>query len=128
MIRVLLAGLGPEPETEGEGGGRVSAAAVARALRNAGFEVVLAGWGHAVEHVLGSALQEDVDAVGLLQATVADRAELVARLAEQGAADIGVLALTPEAAAESDLDGVLPASADADAVPRWVFEHVGPAS
>ena len=57
-IRVLVA----KPGLDGHDRG---AKIIARALRDAGFEVIYTGLHQTPEMVVGAALQEDVDAVGL---------------------------------------------------------------
>jgi methylmalonyl-CoA mutase C-terminal domain/subunit len=54
-IRVLIAGPGPDAD----------AATVARALRDAGMEVVYTDRQHSAEELVETVVQEDADAVGL---------------------------------------------------------------
>jgi len=86
-IRVLIA----KPGLDGHDRG---AMVVARALRDAGMEVIYTGLRQTPEMIAESALQEDVDAVGLSILSGAHMA-LVPRvlelLREQGQGDVAVL-------------------------------------
>ena len=57
-IRVLVGKAGLDGHDRG-------AKIVARALRDAGFEVIYTGLHHTPEQIVATALQEDVDAIGL---------------------------------------------------------------
>ena len=57
-IRVLVAKVGLDGHDRG-------VKVVARALRDAGMEVIYTGLHRTPEHVIGSAVQEDVDAIGV---------------------------------------------------------------
>jgi len=57
-IRVLIGKAGLDGHDRG-------AKVVARALRDAGFEVIYTGLHHTPEQIVATALQEDVDAIGL---------------------------------------------------------------
>ena len=86
--RILIA----KPGLDGHDRG---AKVVARALREAGFEVIYSGLRQSPEQIVAAAVQEDVDAVGLSILSGAHNALLpeVARLLrEQGAADVLVFA------------------------------------
>jgi len=66
---------------------------VARALRDAGFEVIYTGLRQTPEQVAAAAVQEDVDAVGLSSLSGAHRRlfpEVVQALRAAGAADVVV--------------------------------------
>jgi methylmalonyl-CoA mutase, C-terminal domain len=66
---------------------------VARALRDAGFEVVYTGLHQTPEMIVAAAVQEDVDLVGLSILSGAHNAlvpRIVDLLAAEGAADVGV--------------------------------------
>ena len=83
-IRVLIA----KPGLAGHDRG---AKVIARALRDAGMEVVYTGLRQTSEMIVSAAVQEDVDAVGLSVLSGAHMhffREIVAGLAERGAADI----------------------------------------
>lgn len=83
-IRVLIA----KPGLDGHDRG---AKVIARALRDAGMEVVYTGLRQTSEMIVNAAIQEDVDAVGLSVLSGAHMhyfREIVAGLAEHGAQDV----------------------------------------
>lgn len=83
-IRVLIA----KPGMDGHDRG---AKVVARALRDAGMEVVYTGLRQTAEMIVNAAIQEDVDAIGLSVLSGAHMhyfREVVALLRERGADDI----------------------------------------
>ncbi|MBF6593342.1 MAG: cobalamin B12-binding domain-containing protein [Thermaceae bacterium] len=83
-IRVLVA----KPGLDGHDRG---AKVVARALRDAGMEVIYTGLRQTPEMIVSAALQEDVDAIGLSVLSGAHMhyfAEVHRLLEEQGATDI----------------------------------------
>jgi len=85
--RVLVA----KPGLDGHDRG---AKIVARALRDAGFEVIFTGIRQRVEAIVATAVQEDVDVVGLSilsGAHLALTARVVDGLRAAGAADIAVV-------------------------------------
>ncbi|WP_020496429.1 MULTISPECIES: cobalamin B12-binding domain-containing protein [Sciscionella] len=85
-IRVVVA----KPGLDGHDRG---AKVVARALRDAGMEVVYTGLHQTPEQVVATALQEDADAVGLSVlsgAHMTQFAKVVELLKEQGAEDVVV--------------------------------------
>ncbi|HZF13074.1 MAG TPA: cobalamin B12-binding domain-containing protein [Thermoanaerobaculia bacterium] len=87
-LRILIA----KPGLDGHDRG---AKVVARALRDAGFEVIYSGLRQTPEQIATAALQEDVDAVGLSILSGAHNVllpEITRRLHEQGAGDILVFA------------------------------------
>jgi methylmalonyl-CoA mutase C-terminal domain/subunit len=87
-IRVLIA----KPGLDGHDRG---AKIVARALRDAGFEVIYSGLRQTPEQIATAAIQEDVDAVGLSILSGAHNVllpEVSQLLAEQGAGEILVFA------------------------------------
>ena len=82
-IRVLLAKLGLDSHT-------IGVTVIARALRDAGMEVIYSGLKQTPEMVVATAIQEDVDVVGLSSLSAAHMKHLprVAELLrEQGAGD-----------------------------------------
>ncbi len=86
--RILIA----KPGLDGHDRG---AKIVARALRDAGFEVIYSGLRQTPQQVAAAAVQEDVRAVGLSILSGAHNAllpEIAGLLAEQGADDILVFA------------------------------------
>jgi len=99
-IRILIA----KPGLDGHDRG---AKIVARALRDAGFEVIYTGLRQTPEQVAAAAIQEDVDAVGLSILSGAHNSllpEVTRLLREQGGDDILVFAggIIPE----RDIEGL----------------------
>jgi methylmalonyl-CoA mutase C-terminal domain/subunit len=87
-VRILIA----KPGLDGHDRG---AKVVARALRDAGFEVIYTGLHQTPEMIVSAALQEDVDAIGLSILSGAHMAifpRILALLREHGAEDIVVFA------------------------------------
>jgi methylmalonyl-CoA mutase C-terminal domain/subunit len=87
-IRVLIA----KPGLDGHDRG---AKVVARALRDAGMEVIYTGLRQSPEDIVEAAIQEDVDAIGLSSLSGAHMAlfpEVVKVLKKRGAGDILVVA------------------------------------
>jgi methylmalonyl-CoA mutase C-terminal domain/subunit len=110
-IRILIA----KPGLDGHDRG---AKVVARALRDAGYEVIYSGLRQTPEQIAAAAVQEDVDAVGLSILSGAHNAllpEITRLLKEQGAADILVFAggIIPE----QDVSGLKSAGIDAIFLP-----------
>jgi methylmalonyl-CoA mutase C-terminal domain/subunit len=86
-IRVLIA----KPGLDGHDRG---VKIVARAYRDAGFEVIYTGVHQTPEQIVNAAIQEDVDLVGLSCLSGAHLylfAEVVKQLLEKGAADVIVV-------------------------------------
>jgi len=86
---------------------------VARALRDAGFEVIYTGLRQTPEQIAAAAVQEDVEAVGLSILSGAHNRllpEVIRLLRESGAPDILVFAggIIPE----SDIQGLKEAGVD----------------
>ena len=105
-LRILIA----KPGLDGHDRG---AKVVARALRDAGYEVIYTGLRQTPEQIAAAAVQEDVDAVGLSILSGAHNALLPAvtrLLKEQGAEDILVFAggIIPE----QDIPGLKGAGID----------------
>ena len=87
-IRVLIA----KPGLDGHDRG---AKVVARALRDAGMEVIYTGLRQTPEQIVAAAIQEDVDAIGLSILSGAHNVlfpEIMKLLKDQGAGDIAVFA------------------------------------
>ncbi len=87
-IRVLLAKLGLASHT-------IGVTVIARALRDAGMEVIYSGLKQTPEMVVATAIQEDVDVVGLSSLSAAHMRHfprVVELLREPGAGDKLVLA------------------------------------
>jgi methylmalonyl-CoA mutase C-terminal domain/subunit len=94
-IRVIVAKVGLDGHDRG-------AKVVARALRDAGVEVIYTGLHQTPEQIVAAAIQEDVDAVGLSILSGAHMTlfrRVIDLLAERGAADIVVFGggIIPEA-------------------------------
>src|SRR5512146_32706 len=86
-IRVLIA----KPGLDGHDRG---AKVIARALRDAGMEVIYSGLRQTPEQIATAAVQEDVDVVGLSILSGAHNVlvpEVLAALAARGASDIAVV-------------------------------------
>ena len=87
-IRVLIA----KPGLDGHDRG---AKVIARALRDAGMEVIYTGLRQTPEQIVSAAVQEDVDAIGLSILSGAHNVlfpEIMRLLKEEGAEDIVVVA------------------------------------
>jgi len=86
-IKVLVAKIGLDGHDRG-------AKVIARALRDAGFEVIYTGLRQTVDQVVAAAIQEDVDIIGVNQhegSHVYIARKLIEKLKEQGADDIPVV-------------------------------------
>lgn len=106
-FRVLIA----KPGLDGHDRG---AKIVARSLRDAGFEVIYGGLRQTPEQIASTAVQEDVDAVGLSILSGAHNTllpEITRLLGNEGAGDILVFAggIIPE----QDIDGLKAKGIDA---------------
>ena len=87
-IRVLIA----KPGLDGHDRG---AKVIARALRDAGMEVIYTGLRQTPEQIVAAAIQEDVDAIGLSILSGAHNVlfpEIMRMLKEEGADDVVVFA------------------------------------
>lgn len=127
-VRILVA----KPGLDGHDRG---AKVVARALRDAGFEVIYTGLHQTPEMIARAALQEDVDAVGL---SIMSGAHLtlfpavVRELAACGAGDVQVFGggIIPEQdVAELQAQGVAKVffpGTPLDEIVSWVAAHVAP--
>lgn len=124
--RILIA----KPGLDGHDRG---AKVVARALRDAGYEVIYTGLRQTPEQIAAAAVQEDVDAVGLSILSGAHNRllpEVVRLLEERGAGDVLVFAggIIPEADIEvlrrSGIDRIfLPGAATGEIV-RYLRERL----
>ena len=125
-IRVVVA----KPGLDGHDRG---AKIVARALRDAGFEVIYTGLHQTPEQIVATAIQEDADAVGLSVLSGAHNylfARVLELLKEKGADDIAVFGggiIPPEDIAGLKAMGVkelfTPGTSTQDIV-RFVREHI----
>ena len=127
-IRVVIA----KPGLDGHDRG---AKVVARALRDAGVEVIYTGLHQSAEQIVGAALQEDADAIGLSVLSGAHMTQfgrVLELLAERDATDIIVFGggIIPDAdIAELEGMGVAkiftPGASTTDII-AWVNEFLAP--
>jgi methylmalonyl-CoA mutase C-terminal domain/subunit len=127
-IRVLVA----KPGLDGHDRG---AKIVARALRDAGMEVIYSGLHQTPEQIVATAIQEDVDAIGLSVLSGAHNflfERLIALLRERGVEDVVVFGggiIPPEDVARLKALGVkelfTPGTSTRDII-AFVREHVRP--
>jgi methylmalonyl-CoA mutase C-terminal domain/subunit len=125
-VRVVVA----KPGLDGHDRG---AKIVARALRDAGFEVIYTGLHQTPEQVVATAIQEDADAIGLSVLSGAHNylfKRVLELLQAQGAEDVVVFGggiIPPEDVAELKAMGVkelfTPGTSTQDII-RFVREHV----
>jgi methylmalonyl-CoA mutase C-terminal domain/subunit len=128
VVRILLA----KPGLDGHDRG---IKVVARALRDAGFEVIYTGLHQTPEMIANAAIQEDVDAVGLSILSGAHNTlfpRIVALLRDHGVTDMVVFGggIIPE----EDVPGLLQAGvnkvfgpgASLEEIVHWVRENVRP--
>jgi methylmalonyl-CoA mutase C-terminal domain/subunit len=125
-VRVVVA----KPGLDGHDRG---AKIVARALRDAGFEVIYTGLHQTPEQIVATALQEDADAIGLSVLSGAHNylfKRVLELLREKGAEDVAVFGggiIPPEDAAALKTIGVkelfTPGTSTQDIV-RFVREHI----
>ncbi len=106
---------------------------VARALRDAGMEVIYTGLHQTPEQIASAAIQEDVDAVGLSCLSGAHMTlfpKVVELLREQGASDVPVFGggIIPDAdipkLKEAGIDMIFTPGATTTAIVDWVNEHI----
>ncbi len=127
-VRILLA----KPGLDGHDRG---VKVVARALRDAGCEVIYTGLHQTPEMIVAAAVQEDVDAIGLSILSGAHNVlfpRVTALLAEQGAAEIAVFGggIIPEedvpGLAEAGIRRVFCPGTSLSEIVQWVKEHIRP--
>jgi methylmalonyl-CoA mutase C-terminal domain/subunit len=127
-LRILVA----KPGLDGHDRG---AKIIARALRDAGFEVIYTGLHQTPEMIVEAALQEDVDAIGLSilsGAHMVQFPDLIALLRERGAADVTVFGggiIPAEDIAELSRSGVAKVftpGATTQEIIDWIRENVRP--
>ena len=127
-IRILVA----KPGLDGHDRG---AKIIARALRDAGFEVIYTGLHQTPEMIVAAAIQEDVDAIGLSIMSGAHMTlfpAVIDLLAQQGASDIAMFGggIIPQDDIPKLKDrGVkeifLPGTSTQDVV-AWIEKHIAP--
>ena len=129
-LRVVVA----KPGLDGHDRG---AKVVARALRDAGMEVVYTGLHQTPEQIVQTAIQEDADAVGLSVLSGAHMtlfAKVLELLAASGAEDVVVFGggIIPEedipVLENSGVAKVFTPGATMDEIVAWVRSHVGAAA
>jgi methylmalonyl-CoA mutase C-terminal domain/subunit len=127
-LRILVA----KPGLDGHDRG---AKIVARALRDAGFEVIYTGLHQTPEMVVAAAIQEDVDAVGLSIMSGAHMTlfpAIVELLRQKGAGDIRVFGggIIPQddipGLKAAGIDEVFLPGASTESIVKWIREHIHP--
>ncbi len=128
--RILIA----KPGLDGHDRG---AKVVARALRDAGFEVIYTGLRQTPEQIAQAAVQEDVDAVGLSSLSGAHRElfpAVVRALRDAGAGDVlvfggGVIPSADAVALEAEgIQRIFPPGTDTRDIVRFLRERLGVAA
>ncbi|MCY7372690.1 MAG: cobalamin B12-binding domain-containing protein [Spirochaetaceae bacterium] len=126
-VRVVVA----KPGLDGHDRG---AKVVARALRDAGVEVIYTGLHQTPEQIVETAIQEDADAIGLSVLSGAHMtlfARVIALLAERDASDIVVFGggIVPAAdmpeLSRLGVAKVFTPGATTGEIVSWVHEHLG---
>ena len=127
-VRILVA----KPGLDGHDRG---AKVVARALRDAGFEVIYTGLHQTPEMIANAAVQEDVDAVGLSIMSGAHNTlfpAVLLALKEKGADDVAVFGggIIPEEDANrlraAGVRGVFTPGTPLETIIQWVRDNVVP--
>jgi methylmalonyl-CoA mutase C-terminal domain/subunit len=127
-IRIIVA----KPGLDGHDRG---AKVVARALRDAGFEVIYTGLHQTPEMIAGAAIQEDADAIGLSILSGAHMTlfpRIMQLLREKGGDDIVVFGggIIPEddvsVLKAAGVSEIFTPGASLETIVRWVKEHVKP--
>ena len=127
-LRILVA----KPGLDGHDRG---AKVVARALRDAGFEVVYTGLHQTPEMVAAAAVQEDVDAVGLSIMSGAHNTlfpAVIDALKQRGATDVVVFGggIIPEGDMDrlksAGVSGVFTPGTSLETIIQWVKDNVHP--
>ncbi len=127
-IRIIVA----KPGLDGHDRG---AKVVARALRDAGFEIIYTGLHQTPEMIVNAAIQEDADAIGLSILSGAHMSLLprvMDLLRQNGAGDVVVFGggIIPEedmpALRAAGVSEMFQPGTSLEAIVRWVREHVKP--
>ncbi len=127
-LRILVA----KPGLDGHDRG---AKVVARALRDAGFEVVYTGLHQTPEMIANAAVQEDVDAVGLSIMSGAHNTlfpAVIDALKQKGATDVVVFGggIIPEVDMDrlksAGVSGVFTPGTSLETIIQWVKDNVHP--
>jgi len=129
-IRILVA----KPGLDGHDRG---AKVVAQALRDAGMEVIYTGLHQSIDQIINSALQEDVDVIGLSIMSGAHLPiceKLVKKMKEKKLDDILVVVggVIPKRdippLQKIGIQGIFPGGTPFDESVQWIKEHVSPRS
>jgi len=108
---------------------------IARALRDAGFEVIYTGLHQSPEQIVSAAIQEDVDLIGLSSLAAAHLylfQKVMDLLKAQGADDIMVIGggIIPEKdivrLEAMGVQAIFPSGSSLDTIIDWVQKHVKP--
>lgn len=127
-LRVMVA----KPGLDGHDRG---ARVLARAFRDAGFEVIYTGCHQTPEQIVNAAIQEDVDMVGLSCLSGAHNylyPAVVNGLKEKGVTDIPVVGggIIPERdfqhLYDSGIIGIFTPGATLDSIINWIKENIKP--
>jgi methylmalonyl-CoA mutase C-terminal domain/subunit len=127
-VRILVAKAGLDGHDRG-------AKIIARALRDAGMEVIYTGLHQTTEMIIEAALQEDVDAIGLSMLSGAHGVQfpaLIEGLAEKDASDILVFGggIIPEPDIEelkrTGVARIFTPGASTQEIVDWVRENIRP--
>jgi methylmalonyl-CoA mutase C-terminal domain/subunit len=127
-VRILIA----KPGLDGHDRG---AKIIARALRDAGFEVIYTGLHQTPEQIAAAAIQEDVDGIGLSILSGAHDylfSRVIELLKAKGAADITVFGggIIPEedipTLTRSGVKGLFLPGTPVDEAVNWVRENIKP--
>ncbi len=127
-IRVVIA----KPGLDGHDRG---AKVIARSLRDAGMEVIYTGLRQTPEQIVGAALQEDADAIGVSILSGAHNhicPRIMELLAERGLDDVLVVVggIIPDAdiprLREIGIEGVFQPGTPMQAIVDYISEHVRP--
>lgn len=125
-IRILVA----KPGLDGHDRG---AKVVAQALRDAGMEVIYTGLHQTVDQIVNTAIQEDVDVIGLSIMSGAHLPicqKLMKKMKEKGMEDVlvvvgGVIPKKDIPALQAlGIEGIFPGGTPFDQSIRWIEEHV----
>lgn len=126
-IRILIG----KPGLDGHDRG---AKIIARSLRDAGFEVIYSGLHQTPEMIVNTAIQEDVDGIGLSILSGAHNylfPEIIKLLKEKDAADIKVFGggIIPEdeivTLKKIGVAAIFTPGTDTNDVVKWVQENIG---
>ena len=130
VLRILVAKAGLDGHDRG-------AKIIARALRDAGFEVIYTGLHQTPEMIAEAAVQEDVDAIGLSILSGAHMTlfpAILDALKERGADDVAIFGggIVPEddmlGLTEIGVKKVFTPGASTQEIVDWIRDNVGPRS